>query len=719
MNDAELDQLAPFVQPIILEEGEMFADLDAEAPGVLFIGGGFVSLTTRLPNGMLSHPQIVGRGRIFGEGAFSVIDPSVSAVPMRIVGVRKAECWVLPRANVAAAIQALPQFETALRRAIVLRSAIANFAQELRGTPILHDAPIPTLQGLVQNADLEQYAANSVILKEGTRTRGVFMMVKGTAKCSRKAESGLAQGTIREGMVFGGLRQGLSSEPETITATTDAICLRVGARLVSEQVCTSPALRRGVGRLPVFAKSHAQGASLVVVAGDKRYPLSKLAFLAAAELTASYPDACAYVRLLPEGRKAADPTVREGVRCFELAVNAGNVHERLSALRARLAEMDFIFLDPHEVPVPELLPIARILSRIVMVVSDTFVDPPASFRADKILWTVQLPDAKVHGDPPYQLGTVRVSLDMAKIQRANSLAEVSADDRARLQRWVRAISERTVGIALGGGGAWGFAHVALIEMMERNKIPIDMVSGASFGSLLGAFYCGLHGKEWKKTLFEAAGAANVATKTAFFSSKSLERVIDQHIERVAGRKLRLEELEVPLLPVATNVGLGSEAVIAAGTVGWGARCSSSFPGIFTPTTGRDFRYVDGGIVRNVPTDPLVWNGCDLIIASNIVPNPDYEKERPPRFPGRAGRWLHEFNLWRRAEDALRSALILMHTASSAVTSNADVLYNSPMVNYSPTNLNNGEAIMKAAQPSVKAIEPKVVNAWEGLRMGRN
>ena len=316
------------------------------------------------------------------------------------------------------------------------------------------------------------------------------------------------------------------------------------------------------------------------------------------------------------------------------------------------------------------------------------------------------------------MGTVRFSLDMEAIRRSRCLADVKAPDRVRLQRWVRGLSDRSVGIALGGGGAWGFAHVALIEMMVRNKIPIDWVSGASFGSLLGAFYCGLHDRDWKKALFEVAPAATRATRTAFFSSRSLERVIDSHIARHAGRVLRLEEIEVPLLPVATNVGLGAEAVIGSGTLGFGARCSSSFPGIFTPTTGPGYRYVDGGIVRNVPTDPLVLNGCDLVIASNIVPNPNYEKERAPTFPGPVGRWMHEFNLVRRAEDTLRSSLILMHTASGASSWNADITYNSPFVDFAPTNLNNGEAIMRAAEPSVDAIERRVVNAWERLRMGR-
>lgn len=718
MTDAEIDQLAPFVEPRALAEGEVFCDLDSEPPGVLFVGGGFVSIVTRLASGLMSSPAIVGRGRIFGEGAFTAIDSSARAVPMQITAVRAATCWVLPTAKVPAAVAALPAFERALRRAIIVRGAQAGFAEMLRQTLILSGAPVPMLTALVLGADLEVYPPGKPILKSGDKARGVFMLVQGTAACFTKHEFGESKGVLRDGMIFGGLRHTLAQEPESVTAVDACICLRIGTKQMADHIATSPALRRVVGALPVFAATAATGASIVLVMGDKRYPLSQLAYLAAAELSDTYQDKCAVVTLKREGAPLADPVQRGGIWCIELAISKATAHQRVAEMRQRFGDLQFVFVDPGEMPVPDIAALGSHMSRVAMVVNDTFVDPPAHWRADRIAWAVQIPDVVRTGEPPYQPGTVRFALDMAAVRRAKTLADVSEADRARLQRWVRAISDRTVGVALGGGGAWGFAHVTLLEMMERRKIPIDMVSGSSFGSLLGAFFCGLNGKEWRKALFEVAPLANIATKKAILSSKSLERVIDAQIERYAGRVLKLEELEVPLLPVATNVGLGAEAVIGKGTLGFGSRCSSSFPGIFTPTTGPGYRYVDGGIVRNVPTDPLVLNGCDLVIASNIVPNPQFERERAPRLPGSVGRWLHEFNPLRRAEDTLRSSLILMNTASGASAWNADITYNSPFVAYDPTNLNNGEAIALAAQPSVDAIEKRIFNAWEALRQGK-
>src|SRR5205085_5687168 len=57
-----------------------------------------------------------------------------------------------------------------------------------------------------------------------------------------------------------------------------------------------------------------------------------------------------------------------------------------------------------------------------------------------------------------------------------------------LERLARAIARRRVGVALGGGAAWGLAHIALLRGLERARIPVDLLVGVSAGSLVGAFY---------------------------------------------------------------------------------------------------------------------------------------------------------------------------------------------------------------------------------------
>src|SRR5262249_42730924 len=83
----------------------------------------------------------------------------------------------------------------------------------------------------------------------------------------------------------------------------------------------------------------------------------------------------------------------------------------------------------------------------------------------------------------------RLDLQVLAGRPAPTLADLGATDRASLARAVRALGRRRVGLALGGGGAFSFVHVALIEGLLARQIPIDLVAGTSGGSLVGAYYC--------------------------------------------------------------------------------------------------------------------------------------------------------------------------------------------------------------------------------------
>lgn len=290
--------------------------------------------------------------------------------------------------------------------------------------------------------------------------------------------------------------------------------------------------------------------------------------------------------------------------CAEVAVGPGNVRERVLAFRAAHPGLDFVMLDPAGLPWGTIASLGDVLSRVALVVRDTFADPPVWWRADQVSWAVQLSnnaadfhpeDARARSQPfsvnsiPYQFGTVRVRLGMDRLRSASGLADVPPRDRERLQRWVRSISDRRVGVALGGGGAWGYAHVGLLRLLRAKGVPVDVVSGSSFGSLCGAYYCSLDEDTWVDALVSVGKRATQALRTAFFSSAALQSLVDKDLRARLGFAPALNGLELPLLPVATNLGLGGERVIGIGTVGWGARCSSSFPGIIAPTTGHSSR----------------------------------------------------------------------------------------------------------------------------------
>jgi predicted acylesterase/phospholipase RssA len=226
--------------------------------------------------------------------------------------------------------------------------------------------------------------------------------------------------------------------------------------------------------------------------------------------------------------------------------------------------------------------------------------------------------------PPARLvpEVCRVRLDLRAIAAASrslraprDLGRLTDPERRSLARWARALTWRRVGVALGGSGAWGYAHVALMRQLEARGVPIDIVGGSSSGALMGAFYAVL-GREG---LDRAIALGPQLERVAWLSMIS-STVIDLGADAELGG-VTLEDLEVLFLPVATNLSRGRAEVITRSTVASAVRASASAPGVFASTITRSGTYVDGAIVDNVPVVLVERMGADLLVACNPLPPP--------------------------------------------------------------------------------------------------
>ncbi len=181
--------------------------------------------------------------------------------------------------------------------------------------------------------------------------------------------------------------------------------------------------------------------------------------------------------------------------------------------------------------------------------------------------------------------------------------------------------KKKVGLALGGGGGRGIAHIGVLEVLEREKIPIDMIAGTSAGAVIGALLA-----QGKNTDDMKALAQN-------WDWKHRAQAIDLTLPRsgfIAGRKVKaflkniigdvqFNELKLPFACVATDILTGEEIVINHGSVLEAVRASISLPIIFTVARWQDRYLVDGGLVDPVPVSVLKDMGADIIIAVNVTP----------------------------------------------------------------------------------------------------
>ena len=175
-----------------------------------------------------------------------------------------------------------------------------------------------------------------------------------------------------------------------------------------------------------------------------------------------------------------------------------------------------------------------------------------------------------------------------------------------------------VALVLGGGAARGFAHVGVIRIFEKEKIPIDMIIGTSVGSLVGAIYAS------ERDSFQLEWIAYKIREEDIFDFS----LIHSRMGPVQGRKLEeflettlkvknLEDLKLPFYPVATDLYTGKTITLEKGSIARAVRASSSIPGIFVPVKSSGMMLVDGGVTNNLPTEIARQKGADLVVAVNI------------------------------------------------------------------------------------------------------
>ncbi len=175
-----------------------------------------------------------------------------------------------------------------------------------------------------------------------------------------------------------------------------------------------------------------------------------------------------------------------------------------------------------------------------------------------------------------------------------------------------------VALVLGGGAARGFAHVGVIRVLEREKIPIDLIVGTSAGSLVGAIYAD------KKNSFELEWTAfSLEEKDLFdytFISPTQGFVRGERIEEFVLKKVsarELQQLKIPLTVVATDIQNGELVLLQTGSVARAVRASSAIPGIFIPVRHQGKLLVDGGVLNNVPVDVARKMGAQVVIAVDL------------------------------------------------------------------------------------------------------
>lgn len=191
-----------------------------------------------------------------------------------------------------------------------------------------------------------------------------------------------------------------------------------------------------------------------------------------------------------------------------------------------------------------------------------------------------------------------------------------------------------LGLALGGGGAKGFAHLGILEVFDEAGIEFDIVAGTSIGAFIGAVYIS-HNLYELKQFSVNIGIADLPfllgptwPKGGLFSGKSLENLIDEYIS-----VKNIEELRKPFAAVCVDLNKGETVTFTSGNLKRAIRASTSIPGLFKPILFEDKLLVDGGVLDSVPDQAARDLGADFIVAvdllSDLSGNQSFSNNKPP------------------------------------------------------------------------------------------
>lgn len=181
---------------------------------------------------------------------------------------------------------------------------------------------------------------------------------------------------------------------------------------------------------------------------------------------------------------------------------------------------------------------------------------------------------------------------------------------------------KTIGLCLSGGGALGCAHIGVLQALEDCGIYPDVISGASMGAVIGSVYAAGKTPQEMLDLIKNGKLYRISSlmhfPVAFWKSSGLSN--HQPLQKLIKENCmenNFETLQKPMYVCVSNLSEGKWEMIHSGDKldEWVA-ASSSIPGVFTPVKIDDKIYVDGGLLNNMPAQPLK-NKCDVIIGCDL------------------------------------------------------------------------------------------------------
>jgi NTE family protein len=475
-------------------------------------------------------------------------------------------------------------------------------ASALARNPLFDGLPPAALDAAELAMTRRAFAPGDVICRTGEPGDTLFVIVDGLARVT--STDGDVVARLRRSDVIGEMSL-VSGEPRsaTVVAAVPTAVLELGREDFARLIADHPAILSNLNRIlsrrlaettARVNEPRSRGEAVVLLVGD------------------------AGARVVPQVAEATEAASATAVATLDARAAPEPALAALDDLLARHGTV----LVPAALGQELLRPVLEAADRIVALLTEDELTARAAFLAPG-----QRAEVVVLADAPTRSRGGSASTPVVGAVQLEPSGSLSPRDAA----WIgRHLSRTKLGLALGAGGAKGYAHIGALQVLEEAGYVVDAVAGSSIGAVVGAWLgLGMTAGEVEATMRHAFRPEVVADtfKLSFGGQSTGLETMTGVFKETTGEKT-FDDLAIPL--VVMTVGLDSRVPepIRSGPLWEALLAATALAGLFPPYERNGERLVDGLALVPVPTDAVVDAGADITVSVDIIGG-----ELLPAWPG--------------------------------------------------------------------------------------
>jgi NTE family protein len=286
-----------------------------------------------------------------------------------------------------------------------------------------------------------------------------------------------------------------------------------------------------------------------------------------------------------------------------------------------------------------------------------------------------------------------------------------------------------IGLALGGGGARGFAHIGALKVFEKENLPIDVIVGSSMGAIVGAAYClNTDVKAIEKNMRKLVNSKCIKKLESTFADEKLkdddklillkklatqvrdvylwnlsaikgcvieQTEIEEVIENLVDDKI-FSDAKINFASLATDLNTAEEVILKSGSLKDALLASSAIPGVFPPAKINNRLLIDGGVINVLPASSAKAIGADIVIGIDVSCQVQPQE------------YNHGFDIISQAENIRRQALAEIRKKD------ADILITPDVKKINWASFSKIDSIIKKGKEATEKKLPEIRKRYKKL-----